>query len=40
MGRTSTPDKHIALDDIDILEIVTPLPPPDGQENPDAIDYA
>ena len=43
MGRTSTPDKHIGLDDIDdlnILEIDTPLPPLDGQENPDAIDYA
>jgi hypothetical protein len=43
MGRTSTPDKHIGLDDINdinISEIDTPLPPLDGQENPDAIDYA
>ena len=43
MGRTSTPDKHIGLDDlndINVSEIDSPLPPPNGQENPDAIDYA
>ena len=42
-GRTSTPEKHIVvadINDINISEIDTPLPPLDGQENPDAIDYA